>query len=115
MDPLPTLDKTLRQHYEAKRAHYGVDRPAFYDRDLRRLFSDAPEHAPPADRGELPGHATAARCASSSARWTNDYQYTIDQVLDDMIARCRELNLRLTTTAGAGEDSTSPCCSPCRR
>jgi hypothetical protein len=29
------------------------------------------------------------------ARWTGEYQYTIDQVLDDIITRCRELNLRL--------------------
>ena len=29
------------------------------------------------------------------ARWTGEYQYTIDRVFDDMIARCRE-NLRLT-------------------
>ena len=29
------------------------------------------------------------------ARWTGEYQYTIDRVLDDMIARCRELGLRL--------------------
>jgi hypothetical protein len=32
------------------------------------------------------------------ARWTNEYQYTIDQVLGDMIARSRELGLRLATT-----------------
>ena len=31
----------------------------------------------------------------SVARWTGEYQYTIDQVLEDMIERCRELNLRL--------------------
>ena len=37
--------KTLRAHYERKRRHYGVDHPDFYDRDLRKLFSDAPEHA----------------------------------------------------------------------
>jgi hypothetical protein len=29
------------------------------------------------------------------ARWTGEYQYTIDQVIEDMIARCRELGLRL--------------------
>ena len=29
------------------------------------------------------------------ARWTGEYQYTIDQVLDEMIRRCRELKLRL--------------------
>ena len=27
--------------------------------------------------------------------WTGIYQYTIDQVLEDMIERCRQLNLRL--------------------
>jgi hypothetical protein len=27
--------------------------------------------------------------------WTGIYQYTIDQVLEDMIERCRELSLRL--------------------
>ena len=29
------------------------------------------------------------------AYWTGEYQYTIDQVLEEMIDRCRELNLRL--------------------
>src|SRR5262245_42935132 len=43
VDPLPALKQTLRQHYKNKRRHYGVDHPHFYDRDLRRLFSDAPE------------------------------------------------------------------------
>ena len=45
IDPLRRLRKTLRQHYRVKRRHYGVDYPNFYDRDLRRLFSDAPEFA----------------------------------------------------------------------
>src|SRR5690348_1027452 len=45
VDPLRRLHRTLRYHYKKKRAHYGVEHPAFYDRDLRKLFSDAPEHA----------------------------------------------------------------------
>jgi hypothetical protein len=93
-DPLHRLRKTLRQHYRAKRRHYGVDHPHFYDRDLRRLFSDAPEVA---------GNITAAQFIARIrkpvrrvvAQWTGSYQYTIDQVLEDMIARCRELKLRL--------------------
>jgi hypothetical protein len=28
------------------------------------------------------------------AKWTGEYQLTLDTVLDDMITRCRELNLR---------------------
>ncbi len=93
-DALPRLRKTLRQHYRTKRRHYGVDYPNFYDRDLRRIFSDAPEFG---DR------MTAARFLARVRRparrvvasWTGIYQYTIDQVLEDMIARCRELRLRL--------------------
>jgi hypothetical protein len=29
--------------------------------------------------------------------WTGQYQYTIDQVIGDMIERCRVLNLRVAT------------------
>lgn len=94
VDPLSSLSKTLREHYKAKREHYGLTHPAFYDRDLRRLFSDAPE---------LKDRRTAASFLSrvrkevrrKVAAWTGEYQYTIDQVLAAMIARCRELNLRL--------------------
>jgi len=94
VDALPSLKQTLRQHYKNKRKHYGVDHPHFYDRDLRRLFSDAPEFA----------NNTAATQYISRVRrqvrrvvadWTGIYQYTIDQVIEDMIARCRELKLRL--------------------
>jgi Putative zinc-binding metallo-peptidase len=96
VDPLPGLRTTLRQHYRNKRKHYGVDHPNFYDRDLRRLFSDAPE---------LANHMTAAQFISRIRRqvrrvvadWTGIYQYTIDKVLEDIIVRCRELKLRLCT------------------
>ena len=30
------------------------------------------------------------------ASFTDSYQYTIDQLLENIIERCRELNLRLT-------------------
>ena len=94
VDALPHLKKTLRQHYRNKRRHYGVDYPNFYDRDLRRLFSDAPE---------FEKNITAAQFIARNRRpvrrivagWTGIYQYTIDQVLEDMISRSRELKLRL--------------------
>ena len=94
VDPLRKLTKTLRQHYRNKRRYYGVDYPNFYDRDLRRLFSESPEYA---------GNMTAARFLTRIRRptrrlvasWTGIYQYTIDQVLEDMITRCRKLKLRL--------------------
>ena len=96
VEPLSRIKTTLRRHYTRKRKHYGVDYPDFYDRDLRRLFSDAPEYA---------DNLLAAKFLKRIRRdvrrlvggWTSTYQYTIDQVLEDMIARCKELNLRLTT------------------
>jgi hypothetical protein len=94
VDPLRRVRRTLRQHYKQRRRHYGVDHPAFYDRDLRRMFSDAPEHAErPTAVQFIARHRRGVR--RLVAEWTGIYQYTIDKVLEDMMARCRELKLRL--------------------
>jgi hypothetical protein len=95
LDPLAELTKTLAEHYRAKREHYGLDHPDFYESDLRKLFSDAPEYAK---------HPSAARfvrrirreARGTVASFTDSYQYTIDQLLEKIIERCRDLNLRLT-------------------
>ena len=99
VDSVRTIRKTLREHYRLKRAHYGLDHPDFYDRDLRRLFSDSQRGAG--------GPSAAAflrrirpELRKAVARWTGEYQYTIDQVLSGMIARCRELKLRVARPAG---------------
>jgi Putative zinc-binding metallo-peptidase len=94
LDALPSLKQTLRQHYRRKRRHYGIDYPSFYDRDLRRLFSDEAEYGQ---------NITAAQFLTRIRKpvrklvgsWTGIYQYTIDQVFEDIIDRCRQLNLRL--------------------
>ncbi len=94
VDPLRRLRHTLRRHYRRKRRHHGIDHPKFYDRELRRLFSDKPEFA---------ANMTAAQFLGKIRRplrrvvadWTGIYQYTIDKVLEDMITRSRELKLRL--------------------
>jgi hypothetical protein len=94
VEPLHGIRKTLRGHYDRKRRHYGVDHPHFYDRDLRKLFSDAPEHV-----GNMKAARFIARVRRDVRRmvasWTGEYQYTIDQVIENMIRRAKELNLRL--------------------
>jgi len=100
IDPLPRLKKTLGEHYRKKREHYGLDHPDFYDSDLRKLFSDAPEFAK---------NQSAARFVrrirrdvrSTVASFTDSYQYTIDQLLETIIERCREQNLRLMESEDA--------------
>jgi hypothetical protein len=94
VDPLRRLRHTLRRHYRRKRRHHGVEHPKFYDRELRRLFSDAPEFAENMTAAQFLGkmrHPVRRVVAS----WTGIYQYTIDKVLEDMITRSRELKLRL--------------------
>jgi hypothetical protein len=94
VEPLERLRTTLGRHYARKRAHYGLEYPHFYDRDLRRLFSAAEEHR---------RNRKASRFIQSIRRdvrrlvaeWTGSYQYTIDRVIEDMIRRAEELSLRL--------------------
>jgi hypothetical protein len=101
VDPVSRLRKTLAEHYRTKREHYGLDHPDFYDSDLRNLFSDAAAYA------KNPSAARFVRRIRREARmtvasFTDSYQYTIDQLLEKIIERCRELNLRLTES----EEST---------
>ncbi|HEY4658502.1 MAG TPA: putative zinc-binding metallopeptidase [Gemmatimonadaceae bacterium] len=94
VDPLRTIGRTLFEHYTYRRALYSVEYPATYDEDLQRLFSSAPRHRT---------HETAASFLRRHrsdirrvvAKWTGEYQFTLDAVLGDMIGRCRMLKLRV--------------------
>jgi hypothetical protein len=92
-ESVATLNMTLGEYYEEKCGRYLVSYPDIYDRDLRRLFSDDPRHA---------HHELASRFLRRNrseirklvANWTGEYQFTLNQVLNDMIGRSRELKLR---------------------
>jgi hypothetical protein len=93
VESLSQLDETLGEHYEKKQALYAFDAPKTYDRDLQRIFSADPKHR----RSEAASsfiRRYRARVRRLVAKWTGEYQLTLDAVLNDMIQRCRELNLR---------------------
>jgi hypothetical protein len=94
VEPISGVRRTLREHYEWKRHHYGTEYPEFYDRDLRRLFSAEEEH-----RGNETAVSFVRRLRpevrATVAHWTGLSQYTIDQVLRDVMGRCKELRLRV--------------------
>jgi hypothetical protein len=89
--PVDKIKMTLGEYYQQKRDRYGMDHPEFFDIDLRKLFVSK-------DEG---GHEKASRYIRRSKkeimdvveRWTGEYKYRINEVLDDMIQRCRELDL----------------------
>ena len=94
VEPLRLLRTTLRSHYDKKRNYYGMEASDAYDHELMRLFTAEPEN----------GHSSSAASFLRRARkrlrrdvseWTGHYQYTIDQVLEDMIDRCQKLKLRV--------------------
>lgn len=93
VEPIQSLRKTLGEHYAARQQKYTVKFPNIYDADLKRLFSDQPRHRKREaassflrrNRGEI---------RRLVAKWTGEYQYTLDVVLGDMIGRCRDLRLR---------------------
>jgi hypothetical protein len=92
-DALPRLHHTLAAHYAARRAQYSAETPSIYDRDLRALF------APP-DAGGREAASTFLRRNRSRirhlvAKWTGEYEVTLDTVLENMIRRARELRLRV--------------------
>jgi hypothetical protein len=93
VDPLRQLSQTLGDHYQKKQAFYAFKAPKTYDRDLRRLFSDDPRHRR-AQPASMFIRRHRAHIRHLVARWTGENQLTLDAVLDDMVARCREQDLR---------------------
>jgi len=93
VDPLHQLSETLADHYKKKKTFYAFAAPKTYDRDLSKLFSADPRHR----RGRPASsfiRRHRAQIRQQVARWTGENQLTLDAVLDDMILRCRELDLR---------------------
>src|SRR6202051_5075961 len=91
--PPGKFTQTLGDDYKKKRSLYVVDTPKTYDRDLRRLFSADPKHRR-SEAASLFIRRNRSTVRELVAKWTGEYQLTFDAVLDDMIQRCRELNLR---------------------
>ena len=93
--PLKSLRKTLGEHYAARRAHYGIEGNShFDDTELRNLFSSSPEHSRRMSAASFL-RQNRVEYRRYLSEWTGQYQYTIDEILSEIIRRCEELNLRL--------------------
>ena len=95
VEPLSQVKRTLREHYRRKRQHYAFEWPAFYDRDLRRIFPQKPRHVwSPTAAGFL--RRVRHELCQVVAEGTGVHPYTINHVLQDMIERCKQLKLKMT-------------------
>jgi hypothetical protein len=93
VDPAHKLTRTLAQHYEKKQALYHADSPRGYDRDLRSIFSSEPKHKRSLAASTFL-EKNRAKIRRRVAKSTGEYQLTLDDVLDEIIGRCRALKLR---------------------
>lgn len=96
VEPLSQARVTLREHYQRKCEQYAVELPTYYDRDLRRIFVAEP-------RRSASRHPPAAsflrslrrQVCEQVARATGVHPYTVHKIFQNMIERCRKLNLRV--------------------
>jgi len=98
VDSLPRLRTKLRTYYERKQARFLVGYPSVYDGDLRRIFSDDPEAQGPTAAAFL--RKNRGRIRRIVAKWTGEYEFTLDHVFRLMIGRCKELKLRAVDDPG---------------
>ena len=94
VEALPSLKKTLREHYRRKRAYYTIHWPASYERNLYRVFSAKPRHRSNPSAAQFLRHFRREIC-EIVAQGTGVHLYTINHIVKHMIVRCRVLNLRL--------------------
>jgi hypothetical protein len=94
VEPLSELKIKLRDHYAQKREAYSIEWPAYYDRDLRRIFKENP---PNQQRMSAAAFLRTWRAELSRTVGENSGVpvYTVDHLLKTMIERSRDLKLRL--------------------
>jgi hypothetical protein len=92
VEPLSDNRKSLRTHYDEKHARFIAGRAHAYDRGLRRLFSPSPGPATQETAAEFL-RRTRPELRRIVSDMTGELEYTIDQVLQEIIMRCRHLRL----------------------
>ncbi|MFT7463564.1 MAG: hypothetical protein ACI9EF_001909 [Pseudohongiellaceae bacterium] len=90
---LPRLKMTLAEHYAEREERYKPRAPSRYDCDLRALFAAKRRHGRALKAASLL-KKQRAEIRRRVARWTGEHQQVLDQVLEEMILRCAELDLR---------------------
>ncbi|HQU42225.1 MAG TPA: putative zinc-binding metallopeptidase [Pirellulales bacterium] len=92
VEPLAEIRKTLRAHYEEKHARFIAGHAGSIDRGLRRLFSPSPGRITQETAAEFL-RRTREELRRVVADMSGEHEYTVDQVLQDLILRCRQLRL----------------------
>ena len=94
-ESLSRLRLTLREYYRQKQHRYAGDLPTLYDRQLSRVFPTENRYAYRETAGSFL-RRSRQELRGRVAATTGHYRYVVEQALNMMISRCRELNLLVT-------------------
>ncbi|MEO1718410.1 MAG: putative zinc-binding metallopeptidase [Planctomycetota bacterium] len=99
---LSSIKQTLGEHYDARRRRYGLDNADVYDRDLRKLFeTSTPNDTRDRASSWLRKHRRVL--ISVVGEWTEQFPYTVNDIINVMIARASEMKLRVPEGRPAAE------------
>jgi hypothetical protein len=110
VEELKENPRTLREHYDEKRAFYGIEETRSFDSELRRLFPavSSGNHKPTSGRRSRSAsrvlQAERAKLRKQVSRPLGIPAYAVDQVLLQLISRSRSLNLRVTESSAKVHD-----------
>ena len=92
MLPVNKIRATLRKHYDTKVKRYISENPEFFDHELHWLFPEAKQLK---DSEKASHYIRRVRNEVNDvvSRWTSEYRYRVNEVLDEMIQRCDRLKL----------------------
>ncbi len=95
VEPVHRIHRKLGPFYKKRRAQLGVDNPAFFDLDLYRLFSSDAKYSKRKTAAQFI-RENRHEIRAQVSRWTGQYQYTVNELLDEIIDSCSKRKLRLT-------------------
>ncbi|MBM4062779.1 MAG: hypothetical protein FJ265_17040 [Planctomycetes bacterium] len=101
-ESLPRLKLTLREHYKKQQASYAMTEPWHHDREIALVF-DPPETTASRVRAAAFLRSQRRNLRAKVSSLTGQHRYVVDQALDAMRQRCKELDLRLSRPRGEAQ------------
>lgn len=87
------LTSTLGNYYKRKRHFYAEDFHDFHDANLRRIFTEKTQETAAAPVAYMMIKKYRKNIISTVSKWTGEKKYIIDDLLKNLIVRCKDLDL----------------------
>jgi hypothetical protein len=90
------IRSTLGNYYKRKRRLSAEDFPDFHDTNLKMIFSQNGQHNPAAVRAKDVIKRNRKDIINSVSYWAGERKYLVDDVIDNLYRRSKDLNITVT-------------------